>query len=198
MSKKLAPPNRVTGELVQLGSPEDCLRQAQTSLQTGQILSAQRAFAEFVKQTEFHLLKRARIKPIPPGHEVRDVLQTVYVTIWKNLSRYDPARPALPWVYTVMRNVATDLYRQQVRKPRVGNGDSPQFDQLSWSSSRDEADKLDLPVYLSHLTPSEREAVECRYFRGLSIAETAKVLGIKPGTVGVKVHRALAKMRAVV
>ena len=42
------------------------------------------------------------------------------------------------------------------------------------------------------------EVIECRYFLGLSEAETSRALGVAPGTVKSRSSRALERLRTVV
>lgn len=46
------------------------------------------------------------------------------------------------------------------------------------------------------LPARQREVVTLRVFFDLDTADTARILGISPGTVGVHLHRALAALRA--
>jgi len=48
------------------------------------------------------------------------------------------------------------------------------------------------------LRPSAQEIVYLRYFLGLSEAETAVALNVKPGTVKSRLHRALKQLQAVI
>ena len=50
---------------------------------------------------------------------------------------------------------------------------------------------------LDALADDLREVVTCRYLLELSEAETAHALGIPPGTVKSRLHRALASLRKV-
>src|SRR5262249_51206042 len=46
------------------------------------------------------------------------------------------------------------------------------------------------------LPQQQREVVALRYYEGMSTADTARTLGISPGTVKSTLHRALLRMRA--
>ncbi len=56
-------------------------------------------------------------------------------------------------------------------------------------------DQVALRRALELLPPRQRAAVALRYYDGLSIAETAEVLGVTEGTVKSQVHDALHRLR---
>ena len=48
---------------------------------------------------------------------------------------------------------------------------------------------------VERLPERQREAVACRFLRGMSIAETAKVMGCAEGTVKAAVFKAIANLQ---
>ena len=62
-------------------------------------------------------------------------------------------------------------------------------------SDRSTAEHLDLMHALEHLTPDQRSIVVCRFSLGLSVDETAALLGIKPGTAKSRLSRSVARLR---
>ncbi len=175
-------------------SPEECLRQAQFAFEAGELSTAQAAFSRFKSQTESQVFEWARRRPVP-GSEPLDAVQATYTNAWAGLLTYDSNKPVKPWLATVFRNAATDLYRQQKRQSFV-SGLEGSLDQFPTRSTGFAWDLLDLPVHLARLTQNERDAIECRYLKGFTVSETAEVLGVPMGTVAGRVHRALIKMRA--
>jgi RNA polymerase sigma-70 factor (ECF subfamily) len=57
--------------------------------------------------------------------------------------------------------------------------------------------RADVRPALGRLSPEHREALVLRYYVGLSEGEMAKVLGVRPGTVKSRLHRALRALGAV-
>jgi RNA polymerase sigma factor (sigma-70 family) len=49
---------------------------------------------------------------------------------------------------------------------------------------------------VEHLGEADREVIVCRHLLELSEAETAAVLGVRPGTVKSRLSRGLARLRA--
>lgn len=65
----------------------------------------------------------------------------------------------------------------------------------SATSDDDSAQRLDLTARLGELPARQRAAVVLRIQVGMSEAETAQLIGCRPGTVGSLVHRGLAALR---
>ena len=55
--------------------------------------------------------------------------------------------------------------------------------------------RLDLADALRRLTPEQRRILGFRFVAGLSVVETARVLGVAEGTVKSRAHRAVARLR---
>ena len=56
-------------------------------------------------------------------------------------------------------------------------------------------DRLDLSAALRAVPPQQRAVVVLRYWEGLSVQQTAALLGIAPGTVKSQAARGLAALR---
>jgi RNA polymerase sigma-70 factor (ECF subfamily) len=103
---------------------------------------------------------------------------------WDKVSGYE--QPAA-WVYRVALNCATSTLTRRKRAPRP-------------PVERDSADvgpisEPDVMAALHELALHQRSVVVCRFYLGLSEAETAAALGIRPGTVKSRMHRALAHLQ---
>lgn len=102
---------------------------------------------------------------------------------WSDIADY-----ARPWTVRVATNLAIDATRRSRRTARFR--DRPR------SVPAPTSDRVDLVEALRGLPQRQREVVALRYLGDLSESETAKVLGIAPGTVKIHAHRGLAALRA--
>lgn len=59
------------------------------------------------------------------------------------------------------------------------------------------ADYVDLTEALKVLPPDQRTVVACRFSLGMSVSETAEVLGIKEGTVKSRLSRSVVQLREI-
>jgi RNA polymerase sigma-70 factor (ECF subfamily) len=138
------------------------------------------------------------------GAEAEEVAQDVFVRAYLSLARFDETRPKAasgsplsPWLLQICRNLARNRRRSlgrywaAVQRWWLANAetavtpDKRQEAQLLWQAVR-------------RLRPSAQEIVYLRYFLGLSEAETAVALNVKPGTVKSRLHRALKQLQAVI
>jgi RNA polymerase sigma-70 factor (ECF subfamily) len=55
--------------------------------------------------------------------------------------------------------------------------------------------RAELLAAVERLPERDREVVACRYFAGMTEAETASALSCRPGTVKSRLSRALARLR---
>ena len=87
------------------------------------------------------------------------------------------------WVYRVALNWSLSVLHRRRRPPRFVHERDPQdIDALA---------EPDVLAALGELDPRQRAVVVCRFYLGLSEAETASALGIRPGTAKSRLHRAL-------
>jgi RNA polymerase sigma factor (sigma-70 family) len=89
------------------------------------------------------------------------------------------------WVYRVGLNWARSFLRRRQRAPQPF---SQGFDELA------PANEPSLTDALRTLDIKQRSVIVCRYYLALSEAETAAVLGIRPGTVKSRLHRGLGQL----
>lgn len=121
--------------------------------------------------------------------EALDVAQEAFARAyerWRGVSRMD--RPGA-WVMRVAANLALSWRRRQrVRNrrpaPVVGTTPPP------------ELPDPDLAAALLALTPAQRTAVVLRYYADLPVADVARALGKRPGTVRALTSQGLVRLRA--
>ena len=131
------------------------------------------------------------------AQRAEDVVQEVFLRAWRNLSRVDlQTRPVRPWLLAVARNLLTDLHRAQQSRPVLVDDDS-----LAHVAAPDQleraAESWHVAAALQRLRPEHREALLHTPWMGRSVAETAAVLGVPPGTVKSRTYYALRALRLV-
>jgi RNA polymerase sigma-70 factor (ECF subfamily) len=128
-----------------------------------------------------------------------DTVQQTLLQIHAARHRFVRGGAVVPWAYAIARRVLIDLgrrrWREEVRGGDVRDPEEPApepspEDALHWRREEAEA-RRDLAA----LPPSWREPFELVKFEGLSVAETAEVLGITRGMVKIRTHRATVALR---
>lgn len=141
-------------------------------------------FAEWVSPS-LSAMARLAARLSPPG-ERDDVVQEALIRAWAKRSQFDPARgPASTWLLAITADQARKAHRR--RRPLA----------LFSSNSRVRSidDRLDIEHSVARLPARQRLAIDCYYFVGLSVAETAAVMGCAEGTVKSTLSDARARLQ---
>lgn len=126
-----------------------------------------------------------------------EATQSAFVNAWRGAGSYDPARDLGPWLFTIARRAAIDIYRREQRHRAAAPLDTeiavlPVSLDDTWRAWQ-------VQEALRELPDAEREVLRCTHFLGLTHEETAQRLNIPVGTVksrGHRAHRKLAGMLA--
>jgi RNA polymerase sigma-70 factor (ECF subfamily) len=129
----------------------------------------------------------------------QDVVQEVFVALWRDASRFDPSRGAVaPWLFSLARHKAIDLVRREanVRK-RTADVDlelreaDDDVDHETWLRIRRER----VHQAILELSPPQREALDLAFFQGLTHVEVAERLEIPLGTAKTRIRSGLLRLR---
>lgn len=124
-----------------------------------------------------------------------DILQEVFLQLWRNPSAFDSARGTLAaWLAVITRNRAIDALRK--RKPETDIEDviiSVAPDLASDADRTRVAAKI--RGVLSSMSPPQRSALEMAYFEGLSHSEIADKTGEPLGTIKTRIRAGLIALR---
>ena len=124
-----------------------------------------------------------------------DVTQETLLRAWRNAAVLEESRGSVrSWLFTVARNIVIDEWRSKRSRKEIPTDDLAEF-----SGSEDRTDQLLLSwVVADALTQLSQEhravLLEC-YYRGRSVAEASRNLGIPEGTVKSRTHYALRALR---
>jgi RNA polymerase sigma-70 factor, ECF subfamily len=125
---------------------------------------------------------------LAPGAQ-DDVVQDALVRAWRRKGTFDPSRgSARTWLLAL---VAGEARRTRIRLRR------PSVEPVPTSRSVDLERDLDVQHAVGSLPKRMRLAVELHYFVGLSVIETAQVMGVSEGTAKSTLHDARERLRPV-
>jgi RNA polymerase sigma-70 factor (ECF subfamily) len=128
------------------------------------------------------------------ARHLEDVVQEVFVVVYKRHADFDPARPIRPWLCGIAFRVASQWRRRPIQRNEVlQTGDEPH--QPPSSSSRDATDRRLIAHEtvlrgLSALRFEQRAVVVLCDLEGHSAVEAAAILHIPTGTVYSRLHEA--------
>ncbi len=131
-----------------------------------------------------HLLSAERpdhtLQPTALVHEAYLRLVDQKSVDWKNRAHF------MGMAATMMRRILINHAKARKAAKREGYAEAVTLDDALGVFTDPQVDLLDLDHSLDRLTkldPQQGKVVELRYFGGLSIEETAEVMGISPATV---------------
>lgn len=122
--------------------------------------------------------------------DAEDVMQEVFLTLLdKGPERFEDPDHAKAWLLRVTAQRAADHFRALRRRREAPLDEAENVP----APAADEPGET-LSAVLA-LPPQLRMTVHLHYYEGLSVAETAKVLGVGEGAVKTRLFRARAKLR---
>jgi len=158
-------------------------------------LSMRRGWAGAATASEFEDWVRPHIAAMwrlaarlgPPG-EADDVVQEALARAWAKRANFDAVRgTASGWLLAITADRAK---RARQHRRRLVLFAAPE-------RVRSIDDHIDVELAVSRLPRRQRLAVDCFYFAGLSVNETAAVLGCAEGTVKSTLSDARARLRTI-
>jgi RNA polymerase sigma factor (sigma-70 family) len=149
-------------------------------------------FAEWARPALLAMTRLAR--RLAPHADPDDVVQDALVRAWQKWDQFDPARgSATTWLLAITADRARDARRSRMRRIRVVDDHAELPDHAA--PPADLAADLDLDRAVAELPDRQRLSVELHYFVGLTVEETAAVMGCAPGTVKSTLFDARSRLR---
>jgi len=126
-----------------------------------------------------------------------DVLQEVFINIWRKMDLYDSSKGRLfTWMLNIARNAAIDKVRSKgyqdglKNQPLQENVDAHMVGRVV-----PKTDDIGLKKVLTKLKEEHRKLIDLSYFQGFTHEEIAKMLDMPLGTVKTRIRNALSQLR---
>jgi len=135
------------------------------------------------------------------GSSADEVVQEVFLQLWRHSSQYDTKRPFVPWLLTLARNRALDQLRLKGERQRRREEQTEEFPQLAGAAPEyeraldDKRRAEQVRALMSSLPASQKKALELAYFEGLSHSEIAETLHEPLGTVKSWIRNGLLRLK---
>ncbi|MGH8214386.1 MAG: sigma-70 family RNA polymerase sigma factor [Rhodanobacteraceae bacterium] len=155
------------------------------------------AFAELYRRTSSRLFGVC-VHMLRERGEAEDVLQNVYIAIWRRAERFDPARAAaMTWLITLARNQCIDRLRKHREVPldeaKAARLTDPDPDPSAHSEASEERQRLER--CLDTLAGQQKADVRAAFFSGATYNELAKRCGVPLATMKSRIRRSLIRLR---
>ncbi|WP_455370947.1 sigma-70 family RNA polymerase sigma factor [Petrachloros mirabilis] len=163
----------------------------------------QQAFSQLYDHSSA-LLYTLAFRILGSREEAEELLQDVYLEIWRKVARYDIGRGTpLAWLITLTRSRAID--RLRTRSSHGSSTAAPldttassQVADLGPSPFETQADqewRMAVGTAITSLPPAQLQAIEAAYYDGLSYAEIAARMNQPLGTVKTRIKLGMSQLR---
>lgn len=163
----------------------------------------QQAFSQLYDHSST-LLYTLAIRILGNRDEAAELLQDVYLEVWRKVARYDVGRGTpVAWLVTLTRSRAIDRLRarttrgQQYTDTLDGTAAArlPDFGPSPFETQADQELRLLVGQAMGALPPAQQQAIELAYYEGLSHMEIATRLNQPLGTVKTRIKLGMSKLR---
>jgi RNA polymerase sigma factor (sigma-70 family) len=128
-----------------------------------------------------------------------DVLQEVFVKIWKQIESYDSTKGKLfTWMLNIARNASIDTTRSKGYQNNQQNQELTEVHYDVGGSTQVATDTIGLKKLVYNLKEEYRTLIELSYFQGFTQDEISKMLNLPLGTVKTRLRTALNQLRTVI
>jgi RNA polymerase sigma-70 factor (ECF subfamily) len=151
------------------------------------------AFDELVRRHDDRMRALA-YRLLADRHRMDDALQEAYLNAFKGLAKFRPGSDFGPWLYRITYNACIDELRRRKRhpvtfdEPEDTESSRPGPEQVVSTNEAVRQALADLPI-------DQRVTVVLVDGEGFDHNQAAEILGIAPGTVASRLHRARTKLR---
>ncbi len=154
------------------------------------------SYRKFLAETAKEIRKLVEIK-IFDSSEREDVVQEILIAIHLSQHTYLPEKPIRPWLNAIAHHKIIDHIRKKGRKEKIEIIEWDDTIEDMSSKEIDSQDEIQVKVekLLENLTDKQRLIVKFLKLEGLSLAETAKIMGMSLSAVKVNAHRAYKQIR---
>jgi RNA polymerase sigma-70 factor (ECF subfamily) len=132
-----------------------------------------------------------------------EVLQDLFLQLWRNAAQFDAGRGSLPaWLMVIGRNRAISRLRGRRDREVLEEKEGDYANTFASSQNiEDETVRAELArnisAALAQLPDEQRQAVELAYFEGMTQSEIANRTGTPLGTVKTRVRTAMQTLRQI-
>lgn len=135
--------------------------------------------------------------------DAEDILQDVFLKMYRNLNDFDPGLKFSSWAYRIAHNEVISAHRKRLARPQTNALPEDSDDwlpdharvELDIGIDRD-LDSSAVRIALNQLEPKYRDPIVLAYFEGKSYAEISDILKKPPGTVATLINRGKERLRS--
>ncbi|HLO72830.1 MAG TPA: RNA polymerase sigma factor [Flavobacterium sp.] len=138
---------------------------------------------------------------IKDREEAEDVLQEVFVKIWKNIDTYNESKGRLyTWMLNIARNTSIDKLRSKSFNNNQKNLSSDNFVHILDDNSKaiNQIDAIGVKEFIKKLKPKCIQIIDLLFFKGYTQQEASDELEIPLGTVKTQNRNCMNELRLLI
>lgn len=171
--------------------------------------------AQFISgdETAFEQLVDRYLKPlfnftlqlVGDANVAEDIVQEVFVKVWKNIAKYDADKKFSTWIFAIAKNTAYDFLKKKKSIPFAAFEKEDGSNLLEYVEdetilhSHALLQKMDnaknAQEFLNSLSPQNKTILLLHHTHGFALAEIAQIMGHSPNTIKSKYRRAILSLR---
>jgi RNA polymerase sigma-70 factor (ECF subfamily) len=137
---------------------------------------------------------RKRLARIPD--DVEDLVQETLLAVHNQRHTYDPGQPLTAWVHAIAKYKLVDFLRRRARGDALTDPLDDELEVFAAADTDAAEARRDLAKLLAELPDRQRLPIVHVKVEGLSVSETAQLLGMSEPAVKIGVHRGLKALAA--
>lgn len=161
----------------------------------------EKAFTELVKRYQERLYWHIR-RMVVHHEDTNDILQNIFVKVWKNLGEFREEANFYTWLYRIGTNETLTYLEQQRRKSSLSLSDDGE-DSLGLGNRLKaeqgyDANKIEWKLQQAILTLPEKQRLvfNLRYYDEMPYEKMSEILGTTEGALKASYHHAAKKIEA--
>lgn len=156
------------------------------------------AFTQLVRKYQERLYWHIR-RMVVEHEDANDILQNVFIKVWKNLAEFREESNLYTWLYRIGTNEALTWIDQQKRRSSVSISDNEDLYSERLQSQKDfDPNKIEwkLQQAIQTLPEKQRIVFNLRYYDEMPYEDMSGVLGTSVGALKASYHHAVKKVQA--
>ena len=151
------------------------------------------------------LLYSVALKTLGSAPEAEEVVQDVFLSVWKNAHKFDADKAkVVTWVSAMTKNKCIDKIRAKQRRipaAHPSEEDDRDIPEAAGVSASDELDQKErakiIRVAVEKLPAEQRQAIELAFFSGLTHVQVAETLEVSIGTAKSRIRYGFERLRTI-
>jgi len=159
-------------------------------------VTKERAYTSLIKKYQEKLYWHIR-RMVVDHDDANDVLQNVFIRVWKGLENFREDSQLYTWLYRIATNECLTFLEQQKKRTTVSLSDveTGLTDKIKADQNFD-ANKLEwkLQLAIQQLPEKQRIVFQLRYYDEMPYEEMSRVLDTSEGALKASYHHAVKKI----